>query len=189
MLPKKNDLSDERSHEKTESPDRPTIETRIEQLASHDVLIVQPAREALVTWAGAAVPALLRALHNNDAQIRWEAARVLGEIGDPASAPALVNALMDDDFVVRWIASEALTHLGATSLVPLLRALETNSSSVWLRKGAHRVLRVQASGQLAPALDPVLRALDDVEPALAVPIACAHALDALAQTAEPPKKE
>ncbi len=164
-----------------ETLDNENIELRIRELASRDVLIVQQARESLTGCGRPAVPALLRALNDEDDQIRWEAARVLGEIGDPATAPALVKTLTDQNFVVRWIASEAIDALGHTGVVPLLNALETQPDSLWLRRGAHRILRVQARGKLGEILDPVMKALEGMEPVLEVPIACVNALHALTQ--------
>ena len=155
----------------------------IGELTSQDVLTVQQAHESLVGYGRSAVPALLRALDSKNEQTRWEAARVLGEIGDPIAAPALVKALTDQNFVVRWISSEALVQLGHGGLAPLLSALENHSESVWLRRGAHRVLRVLATGKMAKSLDAVMNALESIEPTLDVPIACANALHRLA--AEP----
>ncbi len=172
-----------------ETQDNETIELRVSELASRDVLIVQRARESLVAYGGSAVSALLRALNHENDQIRWEAARVLSEIRDPATAPALVKALTDQNFVVRWIASEAIDRLGHAGLVPLLNALEVRPESVWLRRGAHRILRVQARGKLGEILDPVMKALEGIEPTLEVPIACVNALHALAEESETRAKE
>ncbi len=155
------------------------ITTLIDELASHDVLKLQHARESLVAVGKPAVPALLHAMQDPNDQVRWEAVRVLSEIRDPTSASALVQALTDQNFVVRWLASEALTSLGRWALTPLLNALIERPDSVWLRRGAHRVLRVQSRGPLSKVLDPVIKALEDIEPTLEVPIAATKALHGL----------
>ena len=162
-----------------ETLDNETIELRVRELASRDGLIVQHARASLAGYGRSAVPALLRALNDENDQSRWEAARVLGEIRDPATAPALVKVLTDQNFVVRWIASEAVDALGHSGVVPLLNALETQPDSTWLRRGAYRILGAQTGGNLNETLDPVMKALEGINPMLEVPIACVNTLHAL----------
>jgi HEAT repeat protein len=57
-----------------------------------------------------AVPALIAALKDQDAGVRWEAATALGEIGLEAkeAVPALIAALKDQNELVRWYAARAL---------------------------------------------------------------------------------
>lgn len=72
----------------------------------------------------AAVPALVAALNDLDAQVRWEAAAALHVIG-PAAAeavPALAEALKDQDAHIRSRAADALREIGpaAAEAVPAL---------------------------------------------------------------------
>lgn len=98
-----------------------------------------------------AVPALARALRNEDAQVRWNAAGALGRIG-PAAWPELSNALAARDVNLRYAAICALgdSSLEATVVVPeLLKALDDTNSGV----------SVAAAGSLAklgPTALPVL---------------------------------
>jgi|GEM_PF-491884 len=139
----------------------------------------QEARWALVKIGAPAVNALIGALSSDSNQVRWEAAKALEEIGDPASAPALVKTLEDWDFSVRWLAAEGLILLGRGGVIPLLQALTTKPDSTWLREGAHHVLRSQADAEVRKVTAPVLTALEDLEPTLAVPSAAHDALIAL----------
>jgi HEAT repeat protein len=127
------------------------------------------------------VTPLIEALAGGDTQTRWEAAKALGYLADPDGAPALVRALRDEEFGVRWLAAEGLILLGRDGLEPLLRALMERPDSVWLRQGAHHVLRVLSRRGFREVLQPVLAALDGLEPWLQVPLAAEDARDALAR--------
>ena len=151
----------------------------IADLARDDPLVRVRARHWLEAIGRPAVPALIEALADPSSQVRWEAAKALGRMGDPAAAPSLVRALQDRGFGVRWLAADGLIALGPAGLVPLLQALVKRSGSVWLRQGAHRVLHELARGQLKDVLQPVVAALEGIEPSLAVPPAAEAALEAL----------
>jgi len=134
------------------------------------------ARQALVDIGGPAVPALELELSSPVDQARWEAAKALCEIHAPGTAPALVQRLDDEYFSVRWLAAEALISMGTDAIIPLLEALVRRSESIWLRRGAHHVLRELYKRQPDPVLQPVLAALEDDLTTLDVPIAAENAL-------------
>ena len=155
------------------------IETLGDSLAEMDGIERQAAREQLVKVGKQAVPSLLRALESPSERARWEAAKALGEIGEPIAAPALVNALEDKKSAVRWLAATALINLGHAALVPVLRGLEGHSDSIWFRDGAHHVLRTLIREGEADEAIPVLEALENIEPVVEAPIAAYYALQAL----------
>ncbi|MBX0327737.1 HEAT repeat domain-containing protein [Oscillochloris sp. ZM17-4] len=125
-------------------------------------------------------PALIAALSDPRDRVRLEAARCLRVMRDPDAAPALVRALEDDMGDVRWVAAESLCALGSMSLIPLLRALQSERwDETNLRLGAHHVLRTLISGGLAPIITPVMQALDGVGANLTVPLAAHKALEDL----------
>jgi HEAT repeat protein len=126
-----------------------------------------------------AVPALIKALRSPSEHARWEAAKALGEIGDPRAAPALVKTLEDDKAAVRWLAATALINLGRDALVPLLRGLEGHSDSIWFRDGAHHVLHSLIRDGVADEAMPVMEALENLEPRVEAPVAAYHVLQAL----------
>ncbi len=163
-----------------------TVDTLIEALGSDDGPARRDARLELVRRGFAVVPALLSALASPNPNHRWEAARALREIGDPATAPSLVRALEDDGFDVRWIAAEGLISLDQPALRPLLEALVQRPPSGLLLKGAHHVLEaLSRADRLPSAVQPVLIALEGPEPPLAVPLAVQTALLALENDAGP----
>jgi HEAT repeat protein len=88
----------------------------------------------------------------------------------------LVQALEDEEPGVRWLAAEGLVALGRDGLEPLLQALEGGSDSVWLQAGAHQVLHTLVREGVADEVAPVLEALEDIEPAVEVPMASYNAL-------------
>jgi HEAT repeat protein len=172
--------------------DPAAIRALMDVLCDRDTLKRHQARLALVDIGSPAVPYLIQALEDPDAEecVHWEAAKALSDIGDPAAAPALINILgQDEHFGIRWLAAEGLIALGRNGLVPLLNALIRHSDSAWLREGAHHVLRILAGRGLNAQVAPVLTALEDIEPAVEVPPAARAALDALSRTPAPSNKQ
>jgi HEAT repeat protein len=118
----------------------------------------------------AAVPALVEALHDRRAEVRWNAAKTLGKIGPDARAAvtALSTALKDEDSKVREHAAEALGDIGpdAKASVPdLIRALKDPEADV--RRDAVRSLGKfgPAAKSAAPAIEELLK---DQDPAVHV---------------------
>ncbi len=161
------------SHSSSEVPD---IDTLVAHLRDQDGQIRRRARQALVDLGPAAVPALQAGLNSPFDHARWEAAKALCEIHAPNAAPALVERLEDDNFSVRWLAAEALMGLGFAAVPPLLKQLIRRPDSVWLRQGAHHILRGRGAGSADRPLRPVLKALEGVEPILETPTAAERAL-------------
>ncbi len=162
------------SQSKARNGDTSPVDALIANLASRDDSKRVKARQVLVALGKTAIPSLIEALENRNTLMRWEAAKALGEIGDPGTAPALIKALEDKEFDVRWLAAEALTKLNINSLKPLLEALETRGDSVMLQEGAHHVFHDLAKGSLRKCLAPVLAALERLEPGEGVPWVAPH---------------
>ena len=126
------------------------------------------------------MPSLIRLLSHRKPHVRWEAAKALCGIADPLAASALVNALDDRDGDVRWLAAEGLAALGRDGLQPLLAALLQRAKSCWFCEGAHHVCHTLVKRKrLGPILRPVLAALKESEPEVAVPPAAYTALSRL----------
>jgi HEAT repeat protein len=151
----------------------------VSALASEDVGVRERARFALVEKGREAVPALINALTHPKNQARWEAAKALAEIADPAAALPLVHTLEDEDAGIRWVAAEGLIAMERGALPPVLRALIDRPHSLWLREGAHHVLHELVGGPLGERLAPVLEALEHGNPEEVVPVAAASALAGL----------
>lgn len=164
--------------------DAKKVESLMADLASERGLTRQRARATLIAIGKPAVGPLITLMDDPRRPIRWEAAKALGEIADPAAAPVLVNALEDKGIGVRWLAGEGLIGMGRGGLRPLLQALVHHSDSEWLREGAHHVLRGltregMSEDDMTEIVLPVLRRLEGVEPTITVPRAAEAALDAL----------
>jgi len=80
-------------------------------------------REAVVGLGAPAVPALIQALGDSDANVRRASAEALGNLGDPQAVPALLHVLGDSEADVRRAAAEALGNLGDPQAVPALSVL------------------------------------------------------------------
>lgn len=162
-----------------EIKDRAAVTTLVKILGHKDGTLRQYARQSLVALGRPAVRPLVKALTDRREQVRWEATKTLADIADPAAAPALVALLEDKNFGIRWLAAEALVAIGREALVPLLQALKRRADSVWLREGAHFILRNLNKLNLPDIISPVQAALDDVQPEMRVPLAAQRALELL----------
>jgi HEAT repeat protein len=150
----------------------------IRKLGDVDGFIRMHAREILICIGEPAVPALIDTLADDNSQMRWQAIKVLESIQDIRAAPALVERLKDENAGVRWAASDALIALRRGTIPALLEALVCDFDSLWLRQGAHHILHVlKDAGKLNQTEEKVFEALEDVEPAVAVPWAAEKALE------------
>lgn len=146
------------------------------QLEDEDGTTRKRARQGLVEEGRAAVPAVVQALRRGSRQARWEAARVLEAIADPAAADALVRALEDDEFDVRWAAADALVALGRHGVIPALRTLMHRSDSEWVREVVEHVLHEQVDSEYGRVLEPVLESLKNLGAEQTSPVAAHKAL-------------
>jgi HEAT repeat protein len=159
--------------------DSNTISLLIAKLSAKDGREREKARWSLVAIGSPAVADLIELLEAASEQVRWEAAKALADIADPAAADALVKALEDKVFDVRWLAAKGLINLGREGLVPLLQALIERSDSPWLRDAAHHVLHDLAVGELEELLEPIMDSLEDAEAAIETPLIAKAILDRL----------
>ncbi len=138
------------------------IKSLMDELADKDGMIRQKARESLVALGKTAVSSLIEALRNSASdQVRWEAAKALGAIGDTKSIPALVDALEDSDSDVTWLAAEALIKFEKAAWVPLLEKLvKSGPDFTVLHQGAHHILREQQADGFDDLLKTLVKTLD-----------------------------
>jgi len=155
----------------------------IEALGSSDGLKRKRARETITLLGEPAVPQLRGLLSSENKRLRWEAAKSLAAIGDPASVDAFVGLLADDYSDVRWLAGSGLINLGPRSAAPVLKSLSEHSESLGHQQVAGRVLRGLSADNdvLTEIVRPVLEALSHPDPAV-IASKAAVALDELAQT-------
>ena len=138
------------------------LESLMDMLASNDGMVRQKARKSLVALGKPAVFSLAQAFRNSKLdQVRWEAAKALGAIGDASAIAPLVKALEDSDQDVAWLAAIALKKFKKAAWPTLLRVLiRRRSDSVLLRKGAHHVLRNQKEDGFNDLLATLKKALE-----------------------------
>ena len=108
----------------------------------------------------ASYASLLTGLSDPDPEVRWRAARELGNLGPAASfaVRALVNSLADEE--VRATAEWALARMGAEAVEPLiLAALHRPDPNV--RAAAIKALRNVASGHPEAIVEALSRVLGD----------------------------
>jgi HEAT repeat protein len=157
------------------------IATLVSELNCDQIIRCQKARRELVAIGREAVPSLVKALASKKKWVRWEAAKALSQIGDPAATAVLVKALEDKEFDIRWLSAEGLIKIGEEAIAPLLKALIDDSPSIWLQEGAHHVLHEVDRGNWDAILKPVMEALEGFQPSVDAPLAARMALEAIAK--------
>jgi HEAT repeat protein len=137
------------------------------QLADNDGVTRQRARETLTAIGDEAVPHLVGLLGSPQDRLRWEAAKALTEIPDPAATAGLVSLLADPASEIRWLAATGLIRLGNRSVPPVLRALAERAAEKGFRAASHHVLHdlSEKNGVLREIVEPVLAVLGDTDPA------------------------
>jgi HEAT repeat protein len=159
------------------------INDLVNKLSNNDGFVREKARLALIDIGEEAVPAIVKALASNQ-QVRWEAAKALVKIADPRSIAPLIKVLQDEVFDIRWLAAEALIAIGTDSIKPLLAALADESKELFLREGAHHVIKYIISQnpkkrEMNEILKSVESALDGSVPSIMVAGAAKDALEKL----------
>jgi HEAT repeat protein len=163
----------------TRSPTPERIRSLVEILETEDGMERQRARDELVTAGVAVVPLVAPLLGHPVARTRWEAAKTLATIADPACAPHLVAALQDKGADIRWLAAKGLARIGRPAFDPLLRELIHDADDPDLRHGVHHVLHDLRDAEARALIEPVWDSLNDGEPAASVTMAARRVLDAL----------
>jgi len=158
------------------------VKALITQLGDDQGFVRENARLALIDIGKDAVPLLIDALVSKREQLRWEAAKALVKIADPAAIPALVKALQDEVFDIRWLAAEALIAIGKESIEPLMKEVVDQGNKSFLQEGAHHIISylipsLSKEPELTEILKPVKNALDNSAPRAAGPAAAQKALD------------
>jgi HEAT repeat protein len=152
------------------------VDPLIAALRSKNATEREKARGQLIALGHGALIPLLHCLSDDEQHVRWEAAKALEGIADPAAADALAEALNDEIAGVRWIAGEALIAIGWEGVRQVLVVLLRKSDTTAICTSAHHVLSHFAKHRSGEFLKPVLERLEGVEPAVSVPIAALTAL-------------
>jgi HEAT repeat protein len=151
----------------------------VKDLGSKDGRARVRARKNLVKIGHPAVKYLIEALKDKNQAVRWEAAKSLGEIEDPAAVDALVKALRDKLFDVRWLAAQALIQIGPKSIKPILHALIEYPEDDDMRVGAHHVFHDLRTRDYDDVLRPLMASLEDSTLKLGIDLEAKKALNQL----------
>lgn len=168
-----------KTNESAAEADQRTAESLIDALLSKNAAEREQARTKLIALGHAALIPLLHKLNDPHEHVRWEAAKVLQGIADPAAVDALAETLDDESAGVRWTAGEALIAIGWEGVKQVLVVLLRKSDSTSLCTAAHHVLSHFAKQKSGEFLKPVLERLEGAEPAVSVPLTALTALQEL----------
>ena len=166
-------------NESTESGGGPSPNELVEVLASEDHLRRQKARRDLTKLGKSVVPQLRDLLRSHSEHARWEAAKVLGNIGGKEAVEALATLLPDSSHDVRWTAVEGLIEGGESAYHPVLHQLVIHSSNIGVREAASHILGRAVRDDHSSFLQPVLHALHGRAPVFEVSLAAYQALTTL----------
>lgn len=155
------------------------IRKNLIQLQSKNGIERQKARISMVTLGTPAVDFLSELVTHPDDTIRWEVVKGLGQIMDPITTPLLINALEDDNTSIRWLAAEGLVRLNKKGLIPLVEALTSQKITIFLREGAHHVLKPLAKKYPSDEIHALIQSLEITTDHTDVPILAKNLLERL----------
>ncbi|MBA7502605.1 hypothetical protein ES706_01198 [subsurface metagenome] len=106
------------------------------------------------------VEGLIKALMHENLDLRWKAARALGEIGDKRAVQPLIQGLKDVNDYVRDHAGRALGKIGEPALEPLIQLLKVEEDTKVTYHVEMALLNIlEKIGELA--VEPLIQALKD----------------------------
>jgi hypothetical protein len=104
------------------------------------------AREMLVAIGEPALESLVELLGGSQTRLRWEAAKALTAIPEPAAIPGLILLLGDRRSEIGWLAAVGLMNFGNRSVPYVLQALHERAGSKTFRQASHHVLHDLSKG-------------------------------------------
>jgi HEAT repeat protein len=147
-----------------------SLEELTARLGDQDDRVRERVRETLAIIGESALPPLVALLASPQVRLRWEAAKALTEIPDPAAIPGLVSLLGDPRSDICWLGALALINMGNRSVAPVLQALTERAESRDFRDASHHVLHdlSERNSVLKDILKPVLSVLGAIDPVEAI---------------------
>ena len=135
----------------------------VDQLCSEIGSERQNARRELVNIGHVVLDYLSDMLSSPKHIHRWEALKVMEEIGDPGSIPVFLNFLEDEKSDLRWIAAQGLIRVGRNSIGPLLNLIADKYDSTFVLDGAHHIFYDLSEKNVLPERFPVAELLQDLK--------------------------
>ncbi len=132
----------------------------VEALSDNNSQVCMTAADALVEIGNIAVGPLIRSLKHDKVNVRCDATRALGELGDATAVEPLIEMLTDEWVNVRIYAVQSLGKLGDANAVPsLIKVLENNDENDLVRAGAAAALGLLKDARaLLPLRDLIMKA-------------------------------
>jgi HEAT repeat protein len=113
----------------------------VNDLFSKNYLLRRKAREEMLDIGEPGLNYLIQLANSHDESIRWEAIKLIEQIGNDDIISVLIDALEDNEFSIRWLASEGIIKMGKYAINPLLESLTRKQSSRYLKRGVHHILK------------------------------------------------
>lgn len=139
-----------------------TLADGLDMLQNRDGLVRKKGRLLLEEIGEKAVPGLCDILAKSlSKDVRWAAAKALGNIGSVEAIPILLDALEDRSADVAWLAATALNRLGSDAWRPVLgRLIERGVDHVAVRDGVHHILAGQTFDRYPELFETVRKSLE-----------------------------
>lgn len=113
----------------------------VEALSDNNSQVCLTATDALIEIGEIAVDALVISLKHDKVNVRCDATRALGELGNPKAVDAIIDMLGDEWVNVRIYAVNSLGKLGDKKAVPaLVRVLQDDAENELVRAGSAAAL-------------------------------------------------
>ena len=162
------------------------IQELVTQLEDSDGVTRKRARETLTTIGDDAVPHLVGLLASPEDRLRWEAAKALDKIPDPAAITGLVSLLADPASEIKVAGRDGAHTPGKSVRTTRVRALADHAEDKGLRAASHHVLHdlAERNGVLRKIVDPLLAVLGETDPAATISTRAEVALLELGRSAE-----
>lgn len=120
------------------------------------------ASDAVIEIGEPAIEPLIEALKDDKMDVRYFAAKALGEIGDERAVKPLIGLLNDEEWFVHTMAAEALVKIGEAAVEPLIETLK--DENVYIRMRAVKALvEIGDSRAVEPLIEALKEALKDEE--------------------------
>lgn len=119
------------------------VEPLVEALNDENPQVCMTATDALIEIGDVATDSLLLSLDSPKVNVRCDATRALGEIGNPKSVDKIITMLKDEWVNVRIYAVTSLGKLNSTKAVPaLIEVMQNEQENELVRAGAAAALGV-----------------------------------------------
>ncbi|MEB3244450.1 MAG: HEAT repeat domain-containing protein [Vampirovibrionales bacterium] len=135
----------------------------VEALSDCNSQVCMTAADALIEIGPISVKPLMEILKHDKVNVRCDATRALGELGDPRAVDALVDMLKDEWVNVRIYAVQSLGKIGEKSAVPaLIDVLKNKEENDLVRAGAAASLGMLKDARALLPLREMIMLSDDL---------------------------